>query len=404
MYNVDNRNSPAPLRVHRMGILFWLLLLVTVPLVVLMDLLVYASSKSSHFFKLADHSPLEEITVLVPFHNNEDTIRSTIDRILLNSALIPTHLVVINNCSSDDTEEILRKYLKNREVLDVTYLSYSDRLSKAGALTEGLRLVSTELVALVDADVLLEHTALPRLARFLKATKADVVSGFVLYDSVIVRDLPAWDKCLSHGTIRLGRSRLGLCPNIPGQVVLARCRVLSGNERGDSLLEDLALSNSIYRRRLRLEILSELVARENYPNSIGFLWRQRTRWLIGNFEVIPSSIKSAVQLGWRRALGVLMHLPIYHVFPALIPIWILFSFFHPWPCLVVALLLTGLYALAAWNGARNTNSQGTIGSLLLFVLVFPWIHLLAWITGIPLYLLKCVFKIDAYHRSFFYRR
>lgn len=418
-----------------MKVLFWALILMTAPLISLMALLVWSSFASSRFFLNGNieacnnsngnaqlrvsfqskkerpqeainksYVPFEEITVLLPFHNNEDTIETTVDRVLLNSKLIPLNLIVINNRSSDRTEGILRKYFEKEQSIRVTFLSYSETSSKARALAEGLNLVSTELVALIDADIMLDSTALFRLVKHLKLTSSDVVSGFVLFDSIMVRNMAAWDKCLSHGTIRLGRSKLGLSPSIPGQVVLARRAVLSNYGRFHSFLEDLALSNAMYAYGLQVKILPELVARESYPDNIGFLWKQRTRWLIGNLEAIPQTFRSLSRLNWKGRLGILIHLPIYHMFPILVPVWILFSIFRPWPSLIVVALATGLYALAAWNGARNTGSQGTISSLLLFVGVFPWIHLLAWIIGVPMYLLEKLFGTDIYSFSVFHRR
>ncbi len=393
-----------------MAIFFGAFVAITIVLALTMCLLLWGSTLRPEIAKVSLEFPNAEaprrmdVTVLLPYQNNANTITSVLNAIINHSVHLRIHLILINNCSTDQTEELIKKRLAQIGDFAVTFLKYSEQSSKAHAIASGLSSVGTDLVALVDADVVLESCALVHLARFLTLTGADASSGFILCDSRRVTNLASWDKCLSHGTIRLGRYNLGLCPNIPGQVVVARRRSVNNYDSFHSFLEDLALSNMMYGRRLRVSLLPEIVATEHYPTTFGFLLRQRIRWLIGNFENLVPSIRNALHLGLKGAFGILLHMPIYHGFPTLISLWLLLAFFRPWPSIGFASLLAGLYGIAAWNGAKQTSSRGTIVSLIFFVLCFPWIHLLAWVAGIPLYVGCRVLKIDIHGMKTLYMR
>lgn len=393
-----------------MPAIFWLLVFFTFPLVLVMCLLVVGSSTTPTIQQVSieplagDIELVEKLTVLVPFQNNQDTIRSSIAAIGVNAQSLPIQLILINNCSIDGSAEIAKNGVRQAGLQDTIFLTFPDRPSKAQALATALDCVASDLVVMVDSDVILENRALRDLVRFLNSTHSDMVSGFILYDSKTVESLAAWDKCLSHGTIRLGRYNLGLCPNVPGQIVLARRNAIEAYASFHSFLEDLAMSNAMYGKNMRIGFLQELVGRERYPTALGFLWKQRTRWLIGNLENLPRSVRSASSLKPREALGILLHLPIYHGFPILIPLWLLLFALGSWPSLGIACGLLILYAMAAWNGAYRTHSKGTAGSLLIFALVFPWLHLLAWVTAITICAVGPLLRLDMYSLPFFHKR
>jgi len=90
------------------------------------------------------------LTVLMATHNGAETIGRTFDA--LESLIEPRggwKLVVVNNASSDATDEIVRS---RRERLPLEYLA-EPRLGKPAALNTGLEHIAGDLVVFVDDDV-----------------------------------------------------------------------------------------------------------------------------------------------------------------------------------------------------------------------------------------------------------
>src|SRR5262245_47850942 len=97
-----------------------------------------------------------QLTVLVPAYNEAESIADTI-RSLQTQTVRPAEIIVIDDCSSDDTGEVAR-------ALGVTVIRPPlNTGSKAGAQNFALPWVRTPFVMAVDADTSLarseEHTS-----------------------------------------------------------------------------------------------------------------------------------------------------------------------------------------------------------------------------------------------------
>jgi glycosyltransferase involved in cell wall biosynthesis len=87
-------------------------------------------------------------TVLLPFHNERDYLPATLESLARQSAAFD--LVLIDNGSTDDSEEIAREAVA-RLGLDIRFL-VERRPGKVAALAAGLVLADTQFVATCDAD------------------------------------------------------------------------------------------------------------------------------------------------------------------------------------------------------------------------------------------------------------
>jgi glycosyltransferase involved in cell wall biosynthesis len=108
-----------------------------------------------------------KISVIIPAHNEEDYIKSTLYALKIQTFQDFETIVVANGCN-DGTEEILRKK-------GVNYLS----LSKANvslARNEGAKVAAGDLLVFLDADTLLEKDALQKI----NSKMSNVVVGTTL--------------------------------------------------------------------------------------------------------------------------------------------------------------------------------------------------------------------------------
>ena len=89
----------------------------------------------------------EEISVYIPAYNAEKTIIYSIEA-LLKQSLPPSEILIINDCSTDSTQEILNNY-KNKVI------TYNNDTNKGLGYCRnlGIKLATNEFVASIDADV-----------------------------------------------------------------------------------------------------------------------------------------------------------------------------------------------------------------------------------------------------------
>lgn len=113
------------------------------------------------------------LTVLVPAYNESASIEDTI-RSMQNQTLPPEEVIVIDDCSSDDTGARARR-------LGVTVLRPPQNTgTKAGAQNYGLHRVRTEFTMAVDADTVLAPDAIEKLMAALDSPNIAAACGFVL--------------------------------------------------------------------------------------------------------------------------------------------------------------------------------------------------------------------------------
>ena len=88
-----------------------------------------------------------KISILMPVYNGEKYLREAIDSIL-NQTLKDFELIIINDCSSDDTVNIVRSYNDNRIVL----INNKKNLGIAETLNKGIDISKGKYIARMDAD------------------------------------------------------------------------------------------------------------------------------------------------------------------------------------------------------------------------------------------------------------
>lgn len=88
-----------------------------------------------------------KISVIMPVYNGEKYLREAIDSIL-NQTFTDFEFIIINDCSTDSTEDIIKSYDDSR----IVYIKNEKNLGVAGTLNKGLDVAKGEYVARMDAD------------------------------------------------------------------------------------------------------------------------------------------------------------------------------------------------------------------------------------------------------------
>ena len=119
-----------------------------------------------------DGAPL--LTVVMPAYNERDTIRDIVDAVLA-SPVASRELVIVDDCSTDGTRDILAKDIAKREGVRVLY--HEKNMGKGRALRTGFAAAHGDYVIIQDADLEYDPNEYPVLLQPLVQDHADVVYG-----------------------------------------------------------------------------------------------------------------------------------------------------------------------------------------------------------------------------------
>ena len=90
------------------------------------------------------------ISVVIPAYNAEKTIWRALNSVE-NQSLLPKEVIVIDDCSSDQTKVVVREYMKNSRLM-IRHESQPINYGAGSARNAGWILASEKYVAFLDAD------------------------------------------------------------------------------------------------------------------------------------------------------------------------------------------------------------------------------------------------------------
>ena len=118
------------------------------------------------------------LSVVVPIYNEEQTLRELVNRV--KEVPIRKEIILVDDCSSDATPDVLRELEKQFEENEFNRLvlqRHEKNRGKGAALKTGFALAKGDIVLIQDADLEYNPAEYPRLLKPIIEGKADVVYG-----------------------------------------------------------------------------------------------------------------------------------------------------------------------------------------------------------------------------------
>ncbi len=121
---------------------------------------------------------MKTLSVIVPVYNEASTLVSTLRAVEESDVgLIQKELVVIDDCSTDGSQRIVREYQTRNQHTAYTSRFHTINRGKGAALRTGFAACSGDFIVVQDADLEYDPRDYPRLLQPLIEDRADVVYG-----------------------------------------------------------------------------------------------------------------------------------------------------------------------------------------------------------------------------------
>jgi glycosyltransferase involved in cell wall biosynthesis len=122
---------------------------------------------------------IQKLSVIIPAYNEEKTISIVLSKLknvtLLNS--IEKEIIIINDCSEDNTEKTISNYIQNNSELNIQYYKHEVNKGKGAAIHTGIQKATGDYLIIQDADLEYDPEEYNLLLKPIVSGFADVVYG-----------------------------------------------------------------------------------------------------------------------------------------------------------------------------------------------------------------------------------
>lgn len=122
---------------------------------------------------------INKLSIIIPAYNEAATIHLILDKIkeveLING--ISKEIIIVNDCSTDSTNESVQRYVNNNKELDIQYFEHETNRGKGAALHTGISKAKGKFIIIQDADLEYDPQEYNDLLQPVVRGVADVVYG-----------------------------------------------------------------------------------------------------------------------------------------------------------------------------------------------------------------------------------
>jgi 1,2-diacylglycerol 3-beta-glucosyltransferase len=236
------------------------------------------------------------VSILVPAHNEEHTIEKCVHTMAeLDYSLNGSRnyeVIVINDGSHDGTSEILRGLKEEFSFLKiVTRKPPRSGKGKGYVLNDGLEICNGDVIAVFDADAVVEPDFLQKIVPYLNEDGVDGVQARVRmynHDENLLTSMQEVEFAIFGNVILKARDIMDKSAYLGGNGQLTLKSAIKGIDGWDgyAITEDLNMSIKLMIKGSKIRYCPEAVVYQEAVSEWHPFFRQRVRWATGNLETL----------------------------------------------------------------------------------------------------------------------
>jgi len=315
------------------------------------------------------------LSIVIPCYNEADSIGKTIETILDTDYKGLKKLYVVDDCSKDNSYEIIKKYAKKYPQV-VALQTPKNTGNAAGAKNYGAKHAKTELIGFSDADSFPEKDAIRNMVGFFNDPKVGAVTSRVLVKNR--RNFLERIQDIEYKVIAFTRKLLGFIDAIyvtNGPLSIYRKTAYDEATGFDesNLTEDIEITWHFIKNGWKVHMALSSVVYTIVPSNIKVWYRQRVRWNVGGVQTI---VKYAPVFFKCGMLGLFI-LPFFILGWAL-GIFGLFFLTYLWGRRLIIQLITTYNAVASEVAIVTFNDLNLLPNVLwyfgLILIIFSFVY------------------------------
>jgi glycosyltransferase involved in cell wall biosynthesis len=120
-----------------------------------------------------------KLSIIIPAYNEGRTIHLILDKVKAVQLIggVEKEVIIVNDCSKDNTEEAILNYQKSNPELNIQYRKHEINQGKGAAIHTGIREATGEYLVIQDADLEYDPNEFNILLKPVLDGFADVVYG-----------------------------------------------------------------------------------------------------------------------------------------------------------------------------------------------------------------------------------
>ena len=230
--------------------------------------------------------PVTPVSVVIPAYNEAANIEATIASIM-SGKTIPEEIIVVNDGSTDNTHQILKRVAKMYGSR-IVVLEKENGGSKAGALNYALPHVTQEVMVCIDADTIVESRALEFLFVHFKDSSVGAIAGKVypasthsLFSKFQYLEYTQGQN-LEKSVMAVGNA-IGIVPGAIGAWRTAALKEVGGYS-SDTVVEDQDITLALLSHGWKVNFEPRAIAYTETPDTLRSFFKQRSRWVYGTIQ------------------------------------------------------------------------------------------------------------------------
>lgn len=128
---------------------------------------------------MENHPIIGKLSIVIPAYNEGKTIHRILDKV--RDVELPYNIekevIIINDCSKDNTEEAILAYMQQNPLLPIKYLKHELNKGKGAALHTGIEHAGGDFLIIQDADLEYDPEEYNLLLKPVLSGFADIVYG-----------------------------------------------------------------------------------------------------------------------------------------------------------------------------------------------------------------------------------